>query len=101
MSRRWAWNTTTDAAHQTQWEADDLFGTAVRCGGLDGSDDGATLALSHLSFGRDGPWAINLWVRQADDAGDAFQYLLSTTRAGGMANDSVFQPNQARTARAR
>ncbi|KAK9839475.1 hypothetical protein WJX81_004373 [Elliptochloris bilobata] len=90
----WAWNSTAARAHQTVWEADDLFGTAVRCGGLDGSDDSATLSLSHLQFGRDGPWAINLWVRQADNVGDAFQYLLSTAHPGGMANDSVFEPNQ-------
>ena len=93
---RWAWNSTADQAHHALWEADDLFGTAVRCGGLDGSDDGATLSISRVHFGRTGPWAINMWVRQADNAGSAFQYLLSTAHTGGMSNDSVFEPNQAR-----
>lgn len=78
------------------WVADDLFGTAVRCGGPDGADDGATLSISRLRFGRAGPWAINMWVRQADNAGSAFQYLLSTAHSGGMSNDSVFEPNQVR-----
>ena len=93
---RWAWNSTAEQAHHAVWEADDLLGTAVRCGGLDGSDDGATLSISRLQFGRAGPWAINMWVRQADNAGNAFQYLLSTAHPGGVSNDSVFEPNQAR-----
>ena len=93
---RWAWNSTADASHHAVWVADDLFGTAVRCGGADGADDGATLSISRLHFGRAGPWAVNMWVRQADNAGSAFQYLLSTAHTGGMSNDSVFEPNQAR-----
>ncbi len=71
----------------------------MRCGGAGGDDAAATLAVSHLSLGRDGPWAVNLWARQANNSGDAFQYLLSTRTPAGMMNDSVFQPNQARRRR--
>ena len=56
----------------------------------------AGLSITGLPVATGGPFAMNLWFQQGEDAGNLFQYLISARDPGLPAIDqtSVFYPNQ-------
>ena len=64
--------------------------------GVCGVHAGSSLAVEGLTWGQTGPFAFNMWVKQANNSGSMFQYLLSTRARtlGNITDDSIFYPNQ-------
>ena len=71
-------------------------GTAARCRSGCGVITGSSLAVEGLAWGQTGPFAVNMWIKQMNNSGSMFQYLLSTrSRAlGNITDDNIFYPNQ-------
>lgn len=57
---------------------------------------GSSLAVEGVKWGSTGPFAFNVWINQATNPGDKFQYIISTrARAlGNVTDDNIFYPNQ-------
>ena len=49
-----------------------------------------------MQWGRTGPFAMNIWVKQLTDSGSLFQYILSVRNRTltNVTDDSIFYPNQ-------
>ena len=57
---------------------------------------GSSLAIEGVQWGRQGPFALNIWVKQLTDNGNLFQYVISTRNRtlGNITDASIFDPNQ-------
>eukprot|EP00212_Chloropicon_laureae_P003902 CAMPEP_0197488208 /NCGR_PEP_ID=MMETSP1311-20131121/3186_1 /TAXON_ID=464262 /ORGANISM="Genus nov. species nov., Strain RCC856" /LENGTH=1764 /DNA_ID=CAMNT_0043032175 /DNA_START=186 /DNA_END=5480 /DNA_ORIENTATION=+ len=71
-----------------QWVEDEFFGSVLEC--KENSLD--YVRLDNIDYGRDGPFAINLWMSHNGSSGDTFEYLFSH----GTANigKDPWQPNE-------
>ena len=61
------------------------------------------MAVSNLTWGSNGSFAINVWFAQTENEGKLFQYLISARNPSLPAiNDtSIFLPNQVSTSSAK
>ena len=57
---------------------------------------GSSIAIEGVSWGRQGPFAMNIWVKQFSNNGNMFQYVISTRNRtlSNVTDDSIFYPNQ-------
>lgn len=57
---------------------------------------GSSLAIEGVQWGRQGPFAMNIWVKQLSNSGNLFQYVISTRNRtlNNVTDDSIFYPNQ-------
>ncbi len=54
------------------------------------------MAIEGVKWGSQGPFAFNVWVKQATNKGSMFQYVISTRSRdlGNVTDDNIFYPNQ-------
>lgn len=54
------------------------------------------MAIEGVKWGSTGPFAFNVWVKQASNKGSMFQYVISTRARdlGNVTDDNIFYPNQ-------
>ncbi|KAK9917704.1 hypothetical protein WJX75_007350 [Coccomyxa subellipsoidea] len=88
----WAYNSSAIRAKQTKFVPDDLFGSVASCN----ASVGSSMAIEGVKWGSTGPFAFNVWVKQASNKGSMFQYVISTRARdlGNVTDDNIFYPNQ-------
>ncbi|BDA48704.1 hypothetical protein COCOBI_12-3860 [Coccomyxa sp. Obi] len=88
----WAYNTSAIRTKQTKFVDDDLFGSVASCN----KSLGSSMAIEGVKWGTQGPFAFNVWVKQASNKGSMFQYVISTRsrNLGNITDDNIFYPNQ-------
>lgn len=57
---------------------------------------GSSLAIEGVQWGRQGPFAMNIWIKQLRNDDDMFAYVLSVRNRTltNVTDDSIFYPNQ-------